>query len=98
MCLINVTALLEREQMMGEGKHVNCQTKVLEFCDDEPTVYAILSHQWIDPREVDYEGIVGLAKMNVEERDEICQRLGHRKILDICEQAKEMDTSGHLLY
>ena len=88
MRLINVKAFLEREQMMVDGKHVNRRTKVLEFCDDKSTAYAILSHRWIDPTEVDYEDIVDLAKMNVEERDEIRQRRGYRKILDTCEQAK----------
>ena len=74
--------------MMVEGKHVDRRTKILEFCDGRSTAYTILSHRWIDPREVDYEDIVDLVKMNVEERDEIRQRRGYRKILDTCEQAK----------
>ena len=48
--------------MMVEGKHVDRRTKVLELCDDESTAYAILSHRWIDPREVDYEDILDLVR------------------------------------
>ena len=88
MRLINVTAFLEREQRMKSGRRVDCRTKILEFCDDESTAYAILSHRWIDPTEVDYEDMVDLAKMNVKDRNEIRQRRGYRKILDTCEQAK----------
>ena len=73
---------------MESGERVDRRTKVLEFCDDEATEYAILSHRWIDPTEVNYEEVVDLAKMNTEERDEIRQRRGYKKILDTCEQAK----------
>ncbi|KIM65930.1 hypothetical protein SCLCIDRAFT_61902, partial [Scleroderma citrinum Foug A] len=58
-----------------------------EFADDEATEYAILSHRWI-AQEVDYTKMVELAKMN-EERDEIRQRDGYRKILQSCEQAQK---------
>ena len=88
MCLINVKEFLEREQMMVDRKHVDRRTKVFEFCDDESTAYAILSHRWIDPTEVDYEEMVDLTKMNVEERNGIRQRQGYTTILDTCEQAK----------
>ncbi|KIM51351.1 hypothetical protein SCLCIDRAFT_1168453 [Scleroderma citrinum Foug A] len=88
MRLINVKALLERESLFRAGKRVDRQAKVLEFGDDEATKYAILSHRWVG-REVDHDEIVELAKMPVEERDEIRQRHGYRKILDSCEQAKK---------
>jgi len=88
MRLINIKAFLEREQVMNNSGRVNRRTKVLEFADDETTKYAILSHRWIDPTEVDYEEIVDLAKMESEESDEIRQRLGYKKILASCEQAK----------
>ena len=65
------------------------RTKVLEFRDDEATEYAILSHRWIDPTEVDYEEMIDLAKMDREERDEICGRLGYKKIVNTCQQAKQ---------
>ena len=64
------------------------RTKVLKFCDDDTTEYAILSHRWIDPTEVDYEEMVDLAKMDREEQDEIRGRPGYKKIVDTCEQAK----------
>ena len=74
---------------MHEGRRVDRQCKVLEFRDDKTTAYAILSHRWIEDTEVDYEEMVGLAKMDAEERDEIRQRLGYWKIRDACQQAKE---------
>ena len=88
MRVINVKAFLEREQLMSIGRQIDRRTKVLEFRDDGSTEYAILSHRWIDPTEVDYEEIVDLAKMNMEERDEIRQRQGYKKILNTCEQAQ----------
>ena len=88
MRLINVKAFLERESLFNAGKRVDRRAKVLEFGDDEATKYAILSHRWVG-REVDHDEIVELAKMPVEERDEIRQRDGYRKILDSCEQAKK---------
>jgi len=87
MRLINVKAFLERECLIREEKQVERHTKVLEFADDETTEYAILSHRWI-AQEVDYNEMVKLAKM-VEERDEIRQRDGYRKILQSCEQAQK---------
>ena len=65
------------------------RTKVLEFCDDEATEYAIFSHRWIDPTEVDYDEMVDLAKMDRQERDEIRSRLGCQKIVDTCKQTKQ---------
>ena len=73
---------------MSMGQRGNRRTKVLEFRDAETTAYAILSHRWIDPTEVDCEEIINLAKMDVEEQNEIRGRLGYKKILDTCEQAK----------
>ena len=88
MRLINVKAFLEREELIRQGKRVDRQAKVLEFGDDEVTEYAILSHRWIE-QEVDYNEVVELAKMDEEDRNEIRQRVGYRKVLRSCEQAKE---------
>ena len=88
MRLINVEAFLERERLIRRGKRVDRRAKVLEFGDDEVTEYAILSHRWIK-QEVDYNEIVELAKMAKEDRSEIRQRDGYRKILQSCEQAKK---------
>ena len=88
MRLINIDAFLRREQLFYSGKRVERRTKVLEFRDDEATKYAILSHRWIDPKEVDYEEMVDLAKMDRQEQDEIRGRLGYKKIVDTCKQAK----------
>ena len=46
---------------------MDCHTNVLEFCDDKATEYMILSHQWM-VQEVDYDEMVGLAKLDREER------------------------------
>ncbi|KAL4067199.1 hypothetical protein V8B97DRAFT_2025272 [Scleroderma yunnanense] len=52
--LINVNAFLIREDLIREGKEVDCRTEVIEFCNDEAKDYAILSHWWIG-KEVKYE-------------------------------------------
>ena len=88
MRLINVNAFLERERLIREGKRVDRRAKVLEFGDDEVAEYAILSHRWTE-QEVDYTEVVKLAKMDEEERNEIRQRDGYRKILQSCEQARK---------
>ena len=88
MRLINVKAFLEREILIAKGKRVDRRAKVLDFCDDEATEYAILSHRWIG-QEVDHDEIVDLAKMALEERDEIRRRGGYHKILDSCKQAQK---------
>ena len=88
MRLINVKVLLKREESMEKREQVDRRVKVLEFCDDEVTKYAILSHRWIG-QEVDYDEIVELAKMDEETRVEIRQREGYRKILDSCKQAEK---------
>ena len=87
MRLINVEAFLEREDLVRGGKRVDRRAKVFEFGDDEVTEYAILSHRWTE-QEVDYNEIVKFAKMDEEERSEIRQRDGYRKIIRSCEQAK----------
>ena len=89
MRLIIVKAFLARESLIREGKRVDRRAKVLDFCDDEATEYAILSHRWVTEQEVDYDEMVGLAKMDVEERDEIRLRDGYQKILHNCEQAQK---------
>ena len=75
---------------MNTGGRVDpSENKVLDsFADSNATKYAILSHRWMDSTEVNYKEIVGLEKMDGEERDKIRRRLGYKKILDTCEQAK----------
>ena len=89
MRLININAFLQRERSFHSGRRVERRTKVLEFCDDEATEYAILSHRWIDPTEVDYEEMVDLAKVDRQEQDEIRGHQGYTKIVDTCKQAKQ---------
>ena len=89
MRLINIKALLEREQLMSTGRQVDRRTEVVEFRDDEATEYVTLSHRWVNPTEVDYEEMVNLAKMDTQERDEIRGRLGYKKILETCHQANK---------
>jgi len=88
MRLIIVEAFLARENLIKDGKSAEHRAKVLDFGDDETTEYAVLSHRWM-AQEVDYDEMVGLAKMAVEERDEIRQRDGYQKILQSCKQAKK---------
>ncbi|KIK23743.1 hypothetical protein PISMIDRAFT_53047, partial [Pisolithus microcarpus 441] len=47
--------------------------------------YAILSHRW--GAEVNHEEMIGLMKMEEEEREEVKQRHGYQKIIKSCEQA-----------
>ncbi|KAI5990884.1 heterokaryon incompatibility protein-domain-containing protein, partial [Pisolithus albus] len=54
------------------------------------TRYAILSHRW--GAEVNYEDMIGLMKMEEEEREEVKQRDGYQKIVKSCEQAAK---DGH---
>ena len=89
MRLININAFFRRESLIHSGEQVDRRTKVLEFRDDETTKYAILSHRWIDPTEVDCEEMADLAKMDKQEQDEIRSRLGYKKIVDTCKQAKK---------
>ena len=60
---------------------------MLEFCDNEVTEYAILSHRI--EQEVDHNEMVELMKMAKEERAQIHRRQGYRKILQSCEQTKK---------
>ena len=89
MRLINIDAFLWREKSFHSWRRVDRRTKVLEFRDDEATEYAILSHRWVDPTEVDYEEMADLAKMDREEQDEIRGRQGYKKIVDTCKLAKQ---------
>ena len=84
MCLID-TRVLWRVLITADRKQVDRRTKVVDFCDDEATAYAILFHRWNDSTEVNYEAIADLAQVNAEGRDEICQCLGYKKILDTCQ-------------
>ncbi|KAL4070177.1 heterokaryon incompatibility protein-domain-containing protein [Scleroderma yunnanense] len=86
MCLINIKAFIKRERKMCLGWPVTHQTKVLKFSDDETTNYAILSYWWTD-QEINHDEMVELTKIEVEERDKICQHDGYQKILDSCKQA-----------
>ncbi|KAL4075403.1 heterokaryon incompatibility protein-domain-containing protein [Scleroderma yunnanense] len=87
MHLINVQAFIEREWAISNGEDVDCRTKVIKFHDAEATDYAILSHRWTG-QEVDYKEMIKLAKMKKDEQDEVRQRLGYRKIIDSCLQAR----------
>ncbi|KAI6033867.1 hypothetical protein PISMIDRAFT_682070 [Pisolithus microcarpus 441] len=85
MRLIDVGVFLERERQIEEEGTVDRDMKtVLKVLHDLDTNYAILSHRWAD--EVDYLDIMELAKM--ENRDEIRERSGYRKIVKGCQQAE----------
>ena len=70
MRLINVKAFLGRERLIRKGKRADHQAEVLSrFLDDQVIDYAILSHRWTRTwQELDYNEVVGLAKMNEKER------------------------------
>ena len=92
MRLINVKAFIDRERLMTKGRRMGRRIKILESADDEATDFAILSHRWIEKRgettEVNCEEMVELESMEKDKQNEVRRRLGYRKILDSCEQAK----------
>jgi len=89
MRLIKVKAFLKREHLIENGESVDHDKSVLEFSDDKVEMYAILSHRWVEGKEVDYREMVKLAKMPLEERHKIRHRDGYQKILQSCEQAQK---------
>ncbi|KAI6019109.1 hypothetical protein EDC04DRAFT_438853 [Pisolithus marmoratus] len=82
MKLLNVEVVLDKAIHPAEYK-----SKVLEELDDKSTDYAILSHRW--RTEVSYEEMVGLVKMEEQEREEVMHRDGYQKIIKSCERAKK---------
>ncbi|KAI6147819.1 heterokaryon incompatibility protein-domain-containing protein [Pisolithus tinctorius] len=82
MWLLDVRAVLHREENIQQA---GSKTKVLEELDDKTTEYAILSHRW--GKEVDYNEMTGLMKMDEQDRNEVRQRDGYRKIIKSCEQS-----------
>ncbi|KAL4070119.1 hypothetical protein V8B97DRAFT_1871758 [Scleroderma yunnanense] len=87
MQLVNIQAFIRREWKTSMGYKMDHQVKVLKFCDDQATDYAILSHQWID-QEVNYDEITKLTKMEKDKQHEICHCDSYQKILASCGQAK----------
>ncbi|KAI6002240.1 heterokaryon incompatibility protein-domain-containing protein [Pisolithus orientalis] len=82
MRLLDVRAVIPREENIQQA---GSKTKVLEELDEKTTEYAILSHRW--GKEVDYDEMTGLMKMDEQDRNEVRQRDGYRKIIKSCEQA-----------
>ncbi|KAI6118511.1 heterokaryon incompatibility protein-domain-containing protein, partial [Pisolithus croceorrhizus] len=83
MKLLNVEVVLNiRDKGIQQARH---KPEVIKVLDDTTTSYAILSHRWGE--EVDYEEMIGLMKMEEEEREEVKQRHGYQKIIKSCEQA-----------
>ncbi|KAI6038838.1 heterokaryon incompatibility protein-domain-containing protein, partial [Pisolithus marmoratus] len=74
--------MISRERGIQQAKHKPEVTKEL---DDTTISYAILSHRWTN--EVSYKEIMALMKMEEEEREEVRQRDGYRKIIESCKQA-----------
>ena len=53
-----------------------------------------MNQRWTDLTEISYDEMVDLAKMNAEERGEIRQFLGYKKIVNTCSRLRGMSTSG----
>ncbi|KAL4081386.1 hypothetical protein V8B97DRAFT_17785 [Scleroderma yunnanense] len=87
MYLINVQAFIEREWSMSNRTTMDCETNVLEFRNDKTMAYAILSYRW-SGQGVSYKEMTKLAKIGIQERDQVRRRYGYRQILNSCEQAK----------
>ncbi|KAI5995229.1 heterokaryon incompatibility protein-domain-containing protein [Pisolithus marmoratus] len=82
MKLLNVAVVLDREKNIQQAVS---EHGVLEELDGEITGYAILSHRWAS--EVSYQEMIGLMKMEEQERKEVVHRDGYQKIIKSCEQA-----------
>ncbi|KAI5988129.1 heterokaryon incompatibility protein-domain-containing protein [Pisolithus marmoratus] len=82
MKLLNVEVVLNRDKDSQQAAH---KPEIAKELDDMATSYAILSHRW--GTEVSYEEMIGLMKMEEQEREEIRKRDGHQKIIKSCEQA-----------
>ncbi|KAI5987367.1 hypothetical protein EDD15DRAFT_2199579 [Pisolithus albus] len=82
MKLLDVEVVLDRDKGIQQAKH---KAEVMKEHDDTTTRYAILSHRW--GAEVDYDEMIGLMKMEEEEREDVKQRHGYQKIIESCKQA-----------
>ena len=78
---------------MRAEMQVEHQTNVLDFCDDETSEYAILSHRWINDTEISYEEMV-LANMGKEEWIQFVGRLGTRRSWILVSRCRKTDMSG----
>ena len=87
MRLINVKAFLHIERGVMKRGRITPPIKILEELDDARTNYAIVSHRW--GKEINYDEMVQLPKMGVEDRYEVRGRDGYQKILHSCEQAEK---------
>ncbi|KAI6106441.1 heterokaryon incompatibility protein-domain-containing protein [Pisolithus croceorrhizus] len=95
MRLIDVTAVLEVESSIDNGKDIDFTTEMLkEFYgpDLEGKEYAILSHCWgAVKEEVSFKEMSKLLVMGERKRNEIRDRTGYKKIVATCRQAKKDD-------
>ncbi|KAI6038927.1 hypothetical protein EDC04DRAFT_2895852 [Pisolithus marmoratus] len=83
MKLLNVAVVLDCEKDIQQAIS---EHGVLEELDGETTGYAILSHRWAS--EVSYQEMIGLMKMEEQERKEVVHRDGYQNIIiKSCEQA-----------
>ncbi|KAI6118529.1 hypothetical protein EDD16DRAFT_1726773 [Pisolithus croceorrhizus] len=82
MNLLNVEVVLDRDKGIQQARH---KPEVMKELRDATINYAILWHRW--GAEVGYEEMIGLMKMEKEEREEVKQHAGYRGIIKSCEQA-----------
>ncbi|KAI5985002.1 heterokaryon incompatibility protein-domain-containing protein, partial [Pisolithus marmoratus] len=82
MKLLNVEVVLDTDKGIHPARY---KAEVLKELDDKAADYAILSHRW--GAEVSYEEMVGLMKMEEQERKEVMHRDGYEKIIKSCERA-----------
>ncbi|KAI5984633.1 hypothetical protein EDD15DRAFT_2521572 [Pisolithus albus] len=80
MKLLNVEVVFSRNGDIQQARH---KPDVVKELDDMPTSYAVLSHRWGE------EEMVGIMKMEEEEREAVKQRRGYGKIIKSCEKARK---------
>ncbi|KAI6004840.1 heterokaryon incompatibility protein-domain-containing protein [Pisolithus albus] len=82
MRLLDVEVVLNGDKGIQQTRY---KLEVMKERDDTTTGYAIVSHRW--GAEVNHKEMIGLMKMEEEEREEVKQRDGYQKIIKSCEQA-----------
>ncbi|KAI6022252.1 hypothetical protein PISMIDRAFT_8626 [Pisolithus microcarpus 441] len=82
MKLLNVEDVLKREEDIQPDE---VEYDVIKELGDKTVSYAILSHRW--EAEVTYKEMIGLMKMEERKRDEVRNRSGYQKIINISKTA-----------
>ncbi|KAI6151182.1 heterokaryon incompatibility protein-domain-containing protein [Pisolithus tinctorius] len=82
MKFLNVQVVLDADNGIQRAGY---ETEVFTELDDKTTSYVIVSHRW--GAEVSYKEMIRLMRMEEQEREQVGQRGGYKKIVESCKQA-----------